>query len=194
MIQIKVTADVLGARRTITRIDGALKNFNEPLQQIREYMRKKIERNFRDQGSSFKEPWRPLRKATVEFKAWRAQAGQISGINIDKPLIATGEMKNSFIYNIRRNSLIISNTAPYFLKHQSADGRSRVITTWQGQRVTLPRRVMMKFENTERKHSLNIINRWLNTKVRGSTGRGTGRSRSSGFQSPEQAFGLGQAR
>lgn len=199
MIELKITTNTLGARNKLRTLESSLKDFKEPLSLVRNYMQRRIRMNFQNNGSTFREPWRPLEKSTMEFKEWMARKGLISAGNVDRILRATGEMEQSFVFRVRKNALIISNTSPHFIKHQAEDGRSRVITNWHGKRVTLPRRVMMKFEEQERRHALAIFNGWLGRNVKraesaGSGTGGTGGSGKSGWMSAEEGLGYGTAR
>ena len=63
-----------------------------------------------------------------------------NGIRIDTwPLLEkTGRMRRSFTQQTTRNRLVLGNSAPYFVYHQS-----------NGPRTRLPRRVMMKLRQQE---------------------------------------------
>jgi phage gpG-like protein len=85
---------------------------------------------FKSQGGQYGPSWQQLSPATLALKAkhFRAYA--------NVPLVATGTMKNSFEARAEAQKLTISNSAPYFVYHQSSAPRSK-----------LPRRQMLGIDN-----------------------------------------------
>ena len=81
---------------------------------------------FNTQGGAIDESWAALSPATIAAKA--RKYGQTA------PLIATGNMRASFVTEVTPMQATVSNSADYFRYHQSNQPR----------RSNLPRRVMMK--------------------------------------------------
>lgn len=79
---------------------------------------------FNSQGGVFGSPWKRLKTATLLRKA-KTYPGR-------PPLVATGNMRDSFTYTAASQQVLIGNKADYFKYHQSTAPRTR-----------LPRRQMM---------------------------------------------------
>jgi len=117
------------SRRLLIVADGVT-DFTDPLNKIGGELKKTFDDNFDDEGSL--------------FGGWRERKPQYrDGIRIDTwPLLQkTGEMRQSFESIVDKNSLTISNKAPYFVYHQSNKPRYK-----------LPRRVMMKVDEERRQY------------------------------------------
>lgn len=86
---------------------------------------------FASQGGVFGRAWRRLAPSTVKYKSQHYR--QYANV----PLIATGTMQKSFRADPTSRGVTITNTAPYFVYHQSTATRTR-----------LPRRQMMGINDT----------------------------------------------
>ncbi len=167
MVKIKVGKAQIrlnGLESMIHRIDT---KSNEPLQKMRTYMLGRISRNFASQGRLFRQPWSKLAQSTLIMKRFLAKRGQIGSSEI--PLVRTGKMKDSFYGNIVRRRggwfrLTISNTVPYFKKHQSTRSSSRQIKNLAGITMPLPRRIMMTIMSQDRTKMIQIYKDWLGIK------------------------------
>lgn len=90
-------------------------------------------------------PWLKLAPSTIAYKA--KHYSQYASV----PLMATGEMKNSFYYDAGRNLLEIGNTSDHFEFHQG-----------NGDRTKLPRRPMLGINNSVK----SIIKQTLEADIR----------------------------
>lgn len=125
-ISVTVTGDKeLMAK--LDRLDLALHNWSKPLTTIGDdlirYYRDTV---FNSMGGVLGAPWAKLAPSTVAAKAKHYR--QYSAV----PLMATGQMRDSFRAEATKNALAITNEMPYFVYHQSSAPRTR-----------LPRRQMM---------------------------------------------------
>lgn len=75
---------------------------------------------FASQGGVLGVQWPTLAASTMLYKAKKYR--QYTTV----PLIATGAMKGSFKADATSNSVIVSNTAPYFPYHQSSAPRRKI--------------------------------------------------------------------
>ncbi len=80
---------------------------------------------YESQGGALGMPWAKLAPSTQAFKI--KHYVQYAAV----PLMATGAMKSSFTSKASARQLVVSNTAPYFVYHQSSAPRHK-----------LPRRAM----------------------------------------------------
>ncbi len=109
------------SRRLLIVADG-ITNFESPLRKIGGELQKSFQDNFAQEGAL--------------FGGWQDRAKDYPWPILQK----TGRMRQSFKSRIdNRNTILLYNTAPYFVYHQSNKPRKR-----------LPRRVMMKIDG-ERK-------------------------------------------
>ncbi len=105
-----------------------VKSFREPLNQIGTNFMKTFDMNFRSRGALYGgwAPRKPQYRGGVRVDTW--------------PLLEkTGKMRRSFRSKASSNSLVLDNTAPYFVYHQSSARR--------GSR--LPRRALMKLRQQD---------------------------------------------
>lgn len=134
-MQINVT--ITGDRELTAKLDRleiALQDWSNPLKAIGEdLIRYYSDTVFNSMGGALGHPWARLAPSTVAFKSKHYR--QYAAV----PLMATGDMRESFTAENTNNTLRINNTAPYFVYHQSNAPRTR-----------LPRRQMMGI-NTELK-------------------------------------------
>jgi len=102
---------------------------------------------FASRGGIIGESWQSLSQdyAADKAKKWPGRP----------PLIRTGAMRSNFRFDSDASSARIYNPTPYFKYHQSSDPRSG----------HLPRRVMMKVDDTRRREVLRIIQAEINRKV-----------------------------
>ena len=66
----------------------------------------------------------------------------------------TGKMRNSFIYQSAKDYVLVTNTAPYFKYHQSRLPRKK-----------LPRRIMMKLDETRKQKIIKFFHTELINKA-----------------------------
>lgn len=118
-------AEVVHRRLGITA--EGVKSFKEPLAQIGHNFMKTFDMNFDARGGLYG-GWAPRKP--------RYYAGQ----RIDTwPLMErTGRMREAFAADVTKTGLVLGNSAPYFVYHQSNQPRTR-----------LPRRVMMKIRDQD---------------------------------------------
>lgn len=111
---------------------NALKDLKPPFTEAAKNLKKTFESEvFTSRGAVIDEQWKPLSPLTLALKAKR-------GFSSD-PLVATGKMKNSFVYAVSSDQAVIGNVATYFKYHQSKLPRKK-----------LPRRVMMKLAEEQK--------------------------------------------
>lgn len=66
----------------------------------------------------------------------------------------TGLMRNSFIYQASKDAVMVTNTVPYFKYHQSRLPRKK-----------LPRRIMMKLDETRKQYVVKLFHQELFNKA-----------------------------
>ena len=97
---------------------------------------------FETEGGVIDEDWQELSPAYAAQKSKRYPGAGI--------LVATGRMRQSFVYDWTANMASVWNSAPYFPFHQSNKPRSR-----------LPRRVMIKLAEAQKEHVVEIFHKYL---------------------------------
>ena len=102
-------------------LDLSMRNFTAPMtaigKSLTEYFSNDV---YASQGGVLGSAWPTLSLATTKYKAKNFPQYDTT------PLIRTGLMKKSYTYNVTPNSVVISNTAPYFKYHQSTQPRSKI--------------------------------------------------------------------
>lgn len=115
-IQITGTKQTL---RKLRKLGPELHNLKGTMEDIgAEAARYYSNQGFNSQGGVFGTPWQLLDRSYALRKA-RKYPGR-------SPLVATGEMKDSFTYTASSNSVLIGNKAEYFKYHQSTAPRSKI--------------------------------------------------------------------
>ena len=122
-----------------------LTNFNVPLMNSGEYYLEEIDKNFKTQGKTFSEGWEPLSESTIKIKQKEYDKGRAIAVN--EPLIRTGEMRESFYFDITKNNVTINNKLTYALSHQLGIG--------------VPKRLLAAVDNTRTLKVVNIFETWL---------------------------------
>lgn len=99
---------------------------------------------FASRGTIYGSKWPDLNPA---YKSWKAK--KFPGRPM---LIRTGKMADSFTFRSTRNDMRLSNTAPYFEKHQKGEG--------------VPQRIVMALTEERRKAAIEILSQELSKKVK----------------------------
>lgn len=161
-IKIKINGvnQVIG---NLNKINSSLDDMSEPLEESGAYFLMRAYDNFESQGSDFGEPWQRLSPATVNWKRRNFPGTE------NRPLYRTGKMVNSFKYDLLgRGSVVITNDAPYFIKHQSPNAADRRIIPFGNQAssaTTIPRRVLLKVDKAGLNRVVSIFNHWVRKKI-----------------------------
>lgn len=104
-----------------------------PLKKASDLMIKVIDVNFASHGREFGEPWKKRKKAY----GW--------------PLLEkTGQLRKSFDYKLSSQESVIGNKKEYFGYHQSNRPRKK-----------MPRRIMMKIDETRRQLIVKIFQEYI---------------------------------
>jgi phage gpG-like protein len=147
--------NVTGYKETneaLKNIRTELSDFSMPLIKSGGYYLDEIEQNFEMSGAKFNEPWEELSKYTIAEKTKLFSKGK--AIEITKPLIRTGWLRNSFFTNlINKYTVKIETKAPYAeLMHKGG------ISTKGGK---VPARTLMKVDDERERKVNNIFADWL---------------------------------
>lgn len=135
----------------LVALGPALTDFRKPLKDIGDELVKYYSGQvFESQGGVFGTPWAQLSPATQAYKAKHYAAYAAV------PLVATGTMRKSFRSSVTPRRLVIDNTAPYFVYHQSTTPRHK-----------LPRRPMLGVNDDVKSIIKQIITNDLNKKIGG---------------------------
>lgn len=130
---VSLTWNIEGAKEIsmgLSKLAMEIKDFREPLNESANELLKSFETNFAAQGSLFG-GWNQLKSSTISQK-----------IRLSYPLNIlerTGLLKGSFQKEVDSEKATLFNPVEYFKYHQS-----------RGSRKKLPRRVMMKIDETRR--------------------------------------------
>ena len=124
-------------------IGEELKDFREPLRESRKILVKAFQTNFKSEGKTLGEPWQKL---SPQYAKWKARKFSGKGI-----LRRTGKMAKSFKHKTTKIDTTIFNAAKYFPFHQSNQPRSK-----------MPRRIMMKIDQTRRIKIFSAFTEYLN--------------------------------
>lgn len=124
MAGISVAVNISGDAKFMSKLSGlmpALLDWTEALDKAGSDMVAYFsEQPFKSQGGVFGTPWAALSPRTIAIKSelYREYAAQ--------PLIATTTMKNSFEHSATSTHLEVTNSAPYFVYHQSTAPRHKI--------------------------------------------------------------------
>lgn len=136
--------------RRLRGISSDVRNLRTPFTQAAKHLTKTYSNDvFRTRGGAIDERWKRLSPATVAAKARKGYP------NPSQPLVATGEMKNAFNYRAEDDYAMIWNEAEYFKYHQSRRPREHV-----------PRRVMMKIAEAQRKTIVRTFHKYFAARLR----------------------------
>lgn len=124
--------------RRISDLDISMKDWTPEFQKVGGLLKKTFRDNFSSEGALIGERWAPLKPATLLQKQRLGYPPDI--------LIRTQRMKNSFQDRPTNLFVEISNTAPWFIYHQSNKPRRK-----------LPRRVMMRIDNRRKEEIVKIF-------------------------------------
>ncbi|MEI7510608.1 MAG: hypothetical protein WCJ84_00440 [Candidatus Peregrinibacteria bacterium] len=133
--------------RAFDFIGKEISNFSKPLMSAQEFLIKTWKENMQDEGKTLAGGWAPLSPAYASAKLKKYGNKRI--------LERTGLMGKSFSGLVNSTSLTLWNSASYFAYHQSNKTRTR-----------LPRRMMMKIDDTRRKEVQRFFTEYLD-EVRG---------------------------
>lgn len=118
-ITINVTPTLPQQQQRIQALGKKFVDFTAVMKQIGSELKSYYSgQAFASQGGVFGHKWTPL-----SMKYARAKANKFPGRGM---LERTGAMKNSFRAVSTSNSVVISNTSPYFVYHQSTDARTKM--------------------------------------------------------------------
>ena len=125
-ISVNIKGDA-EAMAKLAKVGESIEDFKEALEIIGEAMVHYFSHDvFDSHGAQFGPAWQQLSAST------RAQKAKHFRAYTNVPLVATGKMQQSFEAEAEARKLTVTNTAPYFVYHQSS-----------APRVKIPRRQMM---------------------------------------------------
>lgn len=142
MANLSLSFTIEGEDQMMRRLRGiseSMKDFRPEFRNTGRLLLKTFADNFGTQGRTIGEPWARLKPATVMQKVRLGFSGA-------GPLIRTGGMKKSFRSEPTGTQVRISNDSPHFAYHQSNKPRGK-----------LPRRVMMKIDETRKQQIVSIF-------------------------------------
>lgn len=134
----------------LIKLDAVISDFSGALKLIGEDLLKYYQDTvFNSMGGVYGTPWMKLAPSTIAQKTKHYR--QYAAV----PLVASGQMRDSFQAEATPHALKIENTAPYFVYHQSTAPRSK-----------LPRRQMLGINNQVRSIIRNVIEADIRQKIR----------------------------
>jgi phage gpG-like protein len=105
----------------LKKLDAGLSDFSKPLKTIGEDLKKYYAgQAFQSMGGVYNMPWAKLAPSTQLFKKKHYPEYAAN------PLIATTNMRKRFTSQTTATKLVISNSAPYFVYHQSSAPRRKL--------------------------------------------------------------------
>ena len=157
----KIIITIIGDKkvlRNFSKFEKELYNPYEPLTSFSKIYMPSIQENFASQGRTFGKPWPKLNPRTIKRKTKYGWSPD--------PLVKTGAMKKNFRYQVRTKSLAmgspgykktgllsIYNPTKYFPFHQLGTKH-------------IPRRVMLRIDESKRKLLLSLFIYWIKEKAR----------------------------
>ena len=112
---ITLNIDISGAMKKLSRINSGLSDLKKPLDKSGEEILKIFsEENFKNQGTSFGAPWRPLAASTLKARSRRTGYYANKPIATGKILIWTGRLQKGFKKTVERTKMIIENKVAYY--------------------------------------------------------------------------------
>lgn len=119
-VSIKISGDK-DTLKKINRFRSSLLDFTDAMESIgRESAKYFAGQVFASQGGILGKLWPTNLAKTIAYKAKHYPQYATA------TLIRTGEMKNSFTHEASANKVDITNTAPYFIYHQSTAPRTKM--------------------------------------------------------------------
>lgn len=119
---LAITIEIKGDKQAISRLKKlghTLLNFEDAMKEIGGELKKYYgNQAYASQGGVFNDKWPRL---SPRYAAWKAKHYPGAG-----PLIRTGTMKNSYVFESDRDSVTITNDAPQFKYHQSTAPRHKI--------------------------------------------------------------------
>ena len=135
--------------RNLQGVDADMKNWYEEFKQTGDYLKNFFTNDvFESRGSVFGESWQELSPAYAQQKAKK-----YPGAPILELIPAT--MRYSFDFEATGGYVRVFNTVDYFKYHQSNQSRSK-----------LPRRVMMKLDETRKQKIVQIFHAGVDNSLR----------------------------
>jgi len=127
-------------------INKNLKDASEPLLESSNIYHEAILENFKDQGRTFGQKWKPISKATIAIKKKLKEQGKAVAYTI--PLVRTGEMRDAFTYTlIGKNKSQNINMMEYAKKHQEGIG--------------VPKRLLADIDNARTQKVVKAFYTWV---------------------------------
>ena len=158
MFEIKFTVEGDKALSKMLQEAGVkVRDMRQPLSLAAEEYLKRVKQNFKTSGKTFGEPWKPLSPATIAIKRRLYKQGYSRAI--ERPLVRKGFLRNSFDYDFKTKTRVeFFSSVDYANVHQEG-----ARTKFRGHFVTIPRRVLMKLDNTSQEMILKTLMNWLET-------------------------------
>lgn len=126
--------------RRLMIVTTGITDFSSPLKKIGSELQKTFQDNFAQDGGL--------------FGGWQERTKDYPWPILQK----TGRMRQSFVEDVNKQNIAITNTAPYFMYHQSNKPRKR-----------LPRRVMMKIDEQRKTFIIKAFQEYIVGLTRGRT-------------------------
>lgn len=137
-MQLQVDVDGKGAKRKLEAARRAVKDYREPLKQIKTYELNEIRKNFVTRGTN------------ITGKRWAKRKKSYSHNILEK----TGKLKGSFrSTKLTKTELHIDSRVDYYKYHQLGTSK-------------MPKRQITGFSEKMKKQILNIIHKYLTKKIR----------------------------
>lgn len=134
----------------LKRLGASLMDFTTAMRIIGERAAKYYaNEGFASQGGVYGRVWPRLSAKTIVAKS------KLYPQYVNVPLVASGKMKNSFVFSSNKNSAIITNSAPYYKYHQSTLPRRK-----------LPRRQMAGINDPIKQIIRNVLQDDIKKKLR----------------------------
>ena len=147
-IDIKITGDK-DVQTKLKRLGSSITYMRDAMENIGDDAAKYYSsKAFDSRGGVFGARWIPLNAKYAARKAKRYPGRP--------PLVATGDMRDSFTYVASSNQVIVSNSAPYYKYHQSTLGRT-----------IMPRRAMAGINEPIKKIVKDRIKESISLKIKG---------------------------
>ena len=121
---MQISIEIRGGREVnakIKRLGASLMDFTNAMRLIGQRSAKYFSNEaFLSQGGVYGRVWPRLSAKTMVAKA------RLYPQNINRPLVASGKMKDSFVYTYSKSGTIITNTSPQYKYHQSTLPRRKI--------------------------------------------------------------------
>lgn len=151
---MQVTIEIRGSKETrakLKKLGLELYNFRNAMKEIGTEVTKYYANDaFNSQGGEFGSPWPQLSPKTIAIKS------KLYPQFVNMPLMASGTMRKSFVATYNSNSVIITNSAPYYKYHQSTLPRKKI-----------PRRQMAGINDPVKRMIKATLKKDIQEKIRG---------------------------